>query len=137
MEKMSDDTSSGPSGISAGNAGDEDTVRRHGGWFIGHFIQDDPLRATGDVEVKWAFHTAGETKGSLHRNACARTMSILLQGRFCLTFRNDERDWDVLLVNKGDYVVWDAGVAHTWTALEDSFILTVRWPSCAGDQEQI
>jgi hypothetical protein len=28
---------------------------------------------------------------------------------------------------EGDYVIWDELIEHTWTAVEDSTILTVRW----------
>jgi quercetin dioxygenase-like cupin family protein len=35
----------------------------------------------------------------------------------------------VLLEREGDYVMWGAGVDHTWRAEEDSIVITIRWPS--------
>ena len=105
------------------------------GWFIGHFIADDSLRRSNDVEVKWASHPKGESNGSFAANRTATTMSILISGKFNISFRDEgERD-DVLLVNAGDYALWPPLLEHDWTAVEDSVVLTVRWPSIAKDQE--
>lgn len=38
----------------------------------------------------------------------------------------------VLLEEQGDYVVWGQGVDHSWTAEDDSVVLTLRWPSVPG-----
>ena len=36
----------------------------HRGWLIGHFLgEDDGVRASRDVEVKWGIHPAGEDRG--------------------------------------------------------------------------
>jgi quercetin dioxygenase-like cupin family protein len=35
----------------------------------------------------------------------------------------------------GDYIWFDAGVAHVWEALEDSVSVVIRWPSIPGDQK--
>ena len=39
---------------------------------------------------------------------------------------------DVVLAERGDYVVWGPGVDHSWCAEEESVVLTVRWPSIPG-----
>jgi quercetin dioxygenase-like cupin family protein len=92
------------------------------------------LRQTQDVEVKWGYHKAGESKGELGTNRTAKTMSVLIRGRFRLEFHDGNRARDVLLEREGDYVLWDAGVPHNWVAEEDSVMLTVRWPSVPEDQ---
>lgn len=119
------------------------------GWFIGHFITErgrgDPGR-TSDVEVKWGVHQKEEPKGKWTSDA-ATTMSILVRGRFRITFgearaapkgRADAGPPQVkpstvrkrVLRKPGDYAIWGPGVAHTWAALEnDTVVLTVRWPS--------
>lgn len=100
------------------------------GWFIGHFINptDDP-RSTSAVEVKWSFHKAGETRVQWATNVEATTLSALIRGRFRLRFSEQE----FLLSREGDYVLWVPGVAHCWFAESDCTILTIRWPSKAGD----
>ncbi|MBD2103893.1 signal peptidase I [Leptolyngbya sp. FACHB-261] len=100
------------------------------GWFIGHFITpaDDP-RSTSALEVKWATHPAGDGRSQWASNAEATSLSVLIRGRFRLQFPEQE----VILAQEGDYVLWLPGVAHYWQAEEDSTVLTIRWPSKAGD----
>jgi hypothetical protein len=118
-------------GVVVGNAADEGA--RRGGWFIGHFIDAAlGLRHTGDVEVKWGVHRAGETKSSEGANDTATTLSILVSGRFLLEFPDTGEA--TRLERLGDYALWPRGRWHRWTVLEDAVILTVRWPSRPGDQ---
>ncbi len=101
-----------------------------GGWFMGHFFTppDDP-HSTRTVELKWAVHAAGDCRREWAMNVEATTVSILIQGRFCLQFPEQK----VLLSCGGDYALWPPGVPHCWSAESDSTILTIRWPSTAGD----
>jgi EutQ-like cupin domain len=111
-----------------GNAAADGAARR--GWFVGHFMDvADGLQRDSRVEVKWGYHQAGETRAAWVQNEAATTLSILVRGRFRLTFAHGE----YLLEREGDYVLWPPGVAHHWRADEDSIILTVRWPSEPGD----
>ncbi|AFZ23193.1 hypothetical protein Cylst_0867 [Cylindrospermum stagnale PCC 7417] len=100
------------------------------GWFIGHFINpvDDP-RSTEVLEVKWGIHKAGESRNNWAVNNEATTLSILINGRFCLQFE----DRKIILNREADYVLWCSGVPHCWVAESDCTILTVRWPSKSGD----
>lgn len=111
-----------------GNAGSEGVPRR--GWFIGHFLDlpDDP-RSTSTLEVKWAIHQAGDGRNEWATNVEATTLSILIQGRFCIQFPEQK----LVLASEGDYALWCPGVPHTWSAEETSTILTIRWPSKSGD----
>ena len=43
------------------------------------------------------------------------------------------KDEIVKLEKEGDFVIFDKGVDHSWKVLEDSTILSVRWPSLPGD----
>lgn len=63
----------------------------------------------------------------------ATTLSILIQGRFRLQFH----DREVVLCNPGDYALWLPGVPHIWSAEAASTILTVRYPSKAGDSIEL
>ncbi|HYC57161.1 MAG TPA: signal peptidase I [Candidatus Binatia bacterium] len=116
----------------SGNCRKDDAGER--GWFVGHFFGDGgDLRFTTDVEVKWATHPAGDTRPAWSRNRTATTISILISGRFRVSFAGG----DVVLCEQGDYVLWAAGVPHHWVAEEESTIVTVRWPSLAGDSQSV
>jgi len=120
--------------VSTGNAAAD--TQATGGWFIGHFISDDLLRKTSDVEVKWGVHPKGQkNQGGFVANKAATTMSVLITGRFRLWFRQDDRIEQVDLSTPGKYAVWGPGVPHDWQAMADSVVLTVRWPSVPKDQE--
>ncbi len=105
----------------------------HRGWFVGHFVEAlaGPRRATA-VEVKWGVHPAGETHAAWVRNATATTLSVLVRGRFRITFPDGDR----LLQREGDYALWAPGVPHRWRAEADSVVLSVRWPSVPGDSRE-
>jgi hypothetical protein len=99
-------------------------------WIVGHFIPSEfGDRSTGDLEIKWGIHDAGEGENEWSVNKTATTMSILLRGKDCIYFP----DGETLLDHEGDYVIWGPGVPHRWRAIEPSVVLTVRWPSTARD----
>jgi quercetin dioxygenase-like cupin family protein len=52
-------------------------------------------------------------------------MVVLIKGRFQIDLSDASRE----LNTEGDYVVWGPGIDHCWRAIEDSVVLTVRWPS--------
>lgn len=111
-----------------GNVGPESRPFR--GWFVGRFVPERlGLRATDQVEVKWGEHAAGERQAEWSLNRAATTISLLLRGRDRISFP----DGDALLEHEGDYVIWGPGIPHRWHALADSVVLTIRWPSAAGD----
>jgi hypothetical protein len=111
-----------------GNAKEEGAKRK--GWFLGHFITpEDDLRSTEELEVKWGVHQAGDSRTEWAVNNQAATLSILIHGEFRLQFE----DREIILSREGDYVLWCAGVPHTWVAKTDCTILTVRYPSKPGD----
>lgn len=106
----------------------------HRGWFIGRYIDEDAYRQTHDVEVKWGIHKKNDKNDSFASDQIARSMSVLIRGRFRLTFRRAGQTEDILLENEGDYAVWLPGLEHSWIAEEDSVVLTVRWPSFPAPQ---
>jgi hypothetical protein len=107
-----------------GNVHDDSTDTR--GWQVGHFI--DPSRgvcATKDVEMKWASHPAGDKRSTWVTNERRSTLVMLISGEF----RIDLAECSRILDSQGDYLAWGPGVGHTWVALDDSVVVTVRWPS--------
>ena len=112
------------SGIAVGNAAEVSGGTR--GWFIGHFMEGraDAL-ASRDVELKWFTHAAGETRPEWSPPSAVRTLNVLIRGRFVLRFP----DREVELAREGDFVLFGPGVAHSFRSVEESLVLTVRWPS--------
>ena len=78
----------------------------------------DPTRPLSE-RVAWA------------ASARATTLSMLISGAIRLYFAaGHER----LLHRPGDYALWAPGVAHHWRIeQDDTVVLTIRWPSLAGD----
>lgn len=107
-----------------GNA--TDAARDQRGWMMGHFMpgEDNPLR-TRDVEVKWFTHPAGDVRDEWAPPTGVSTLNILIHGDFVIRFPEQE----IPLVNEGDYVLFGPDIAHSYRAIEDSLVLTVRWPS--------
>ena len=123
-------------GVKQGNAIRDGGAHRS--WFIGRYVDEDPFRQTHDVEVKWGIHKCGESNAAFAADQVARSMSVLVRGRFRLTFRRGAVIESFLLENEGDYAVWLPGVEHTWAAEDpgETVILTIRWPSLPYPQAE-
>ena len=105
----------------------------HRGWLIGHFAPVElGLRSTDAVEVKWATHAPGEARSGWAASARATSLSLLVRGCIRILFATGE---EALLDKPGDYVLWPPGLAHRWQIEQEdeTVVLTVRWPSLAGD----
>jgi quercetin dioxygenase-like cupin family protein len=107
-----------------------DASRETRGWFVGHFMpgEDSPLKSR-DVELKWFTHAKGETREEWSPASAARTLNILIRGHFVLRFP----DREVALAREGDFVLFGPGVPHSFRSVEESLVLTVRWPSVPPD----
>lgn len=111
--------------IQTGNA-----KHAHRGWFVGSFIDKRfGLRHSDEVEIKWGVHIAGEERSDWVTGERRTTAGILIDGKWEMIFR----DRIITLEYPGDYVIWGKGTDHKFRALEDSVILTVRWPSLNQD----
>jgi len=110
------------SDIQSGNA----AIDNAKGWFVGGSLdQRFGLRHTYDVELKWSTHKAGEERPEWVTKEVRTTIAILISGRYEVMFR----DQSVILTKQGDFVMWGKNYDHKGRALEDSVLLTVRWPS--------
>ncbi|WP_410644251.1 signal peptidase I [Amycolatopsis sp. lyj-346] len=99
------------------------------GWFVGSFLECAAgLRKTRKVEVKWSSHSSGDRRVQLSPGSGSTSLAILVSGKFSFEFPGEEPD-KIVLTRQGDYVVYGPSVAHNWEALEDSVVITVRWPS--------
>jgi hypothetical protein len=101
------------------------------GWFVGQFVPPElGLRHQTEVELKWAVHADGEKR--LHgaeANGNATTISFLIRGSLRTTFEIDGTPRMVTLQKQGDYVIFGPEIVHSWEALGDTLVLSVRFPS--------
>lgn len=119
--------------IHKGNLNKENLTNTRG-WFIGHFAQDKNL-CSDHFEIKWTTHPKGDIKPTTAKNKTAKTISILISGKFIV--RYPQNNTNIILDQAGDYAYHAEGIYHTSEALEESTILTIRWPSIPGDQEDL
>ena len=133
--------------ITTGNAVTDGTP--FNGWFLGDLTRwsarrDVPgahafgLRDTNVLEVKWGTHPAGVPRPAGWAPASPTvTLSVLVSGEFRIVFRSvstgEERE--VVLRSAGDYVVSDSDTEHTWCAIQDSVVVSVRWPEPAAARD--
>jgi mannose-6-phosphate isomerase-like protein (cupin superfamily) len=96
------------------------------GWFLGQFMPGaaNPHRSS-DLEVKWFTHAKGDERQAWSPASPVRTLNILVRGHFVLRFP----DRDVALREEGDYVLFGPGMPHSFRSVEESLVLTIRWPS--------
>jgi hypothetical protein len=100
------------------------------GWFIGQFIPAEfGLRRQTQVELKWGVHPDGERRAQPWAHQNATTISVLIEGGFKLTFHLGDSRQEVILRTKGDYVIFGPEVVHSWEAIGDTIVLSVRFPS--------
>lgn len=105
----------------------------HRGWIMGHFMEEGSPFKTGNVEIKWSTHKAGEHKEVVAQNNSAMSLGILVRGCFTFNFP----DHKVTLKNEGDYVFYPAGTSHSWIVDQDCLMIAVRWPSFPNDQKPV
>lgn len=106
----------------SGSADDDAQDTR--GWFLGPYVDDDPLLASHAVQVKWARHSDGEGRAEVAASDSTTSTCILVAGRMALKFGPDV----VWLEKPGQFVTW-RGVAHSWVAdgPDETVTITVRW----------
>lgn len=119
-----------PPRVSFGNAAADGAQFRQ--WFVGDLsawsgggAEGFGPRDTRQLSMKWGVHPAGEERpGGWAAGDELSTLSVLVSGRFWLQFGDAT---EVRLERPGDYALWEPGVRHVWTAMEDSVVFTVRW----------
>jgi hypothetical protein len=100
------------------------------GWFVGQFVPGElGLRRQTDVELKWGIHPDGEKRPHPWANQNGTTISVLIEGSLKVTFHVDGLREEVILQTKGDYAIFGPHVVHTWEAIGDTIVLSVRFPS--------
>ena len=111
-----------------GNARADDV--RGSGWFVGQFVPAElGLRRQTEIELKWGIHPDGDKRPQPGANPNGATISVLIEGQLKVTFHVDGTEQEVTLGTKGDYVIFGPEVMHSWEAVGDTIVLSVRFPS--------
>jgi hypothetical protein len=110
---------------------------RDSGWFVGQFVPAaEGLRHQTSVELKWGTHKDGEKRVRPWAAGHATTISVLIKGALRVTFYG-ERLQVVMLQKEGDYVVFTPDAVHSWEAIGDTLVLSVRFPSVEVNQPKL
>jgi hypothetical protein len=108
---------------------------RNTGWFLGQFVPAElGLRHQTDVELKWGIHPDGEKRAHPWANGNGTTVSILIGGGLRVAFHVGTSPHMVTLEKQGDYIVFGPNVVHSWEAIGDTLVLSVRFPSVEVQQ---
>lgn len=105
-----------------------DLSKDYRGWFIGSFIDKESPFNTNDFEVKWVERKKGESKENINPPVDEqKTLSILISGKFKIEFLDTKET--KLFEIPGEYIYYQPTVPHKVTALEDTVMIVIRWPS--------
>jgi hypothetical protein len=100
------------------------------GWFLGQFVPAHlGLRHQNEVELKWGVHSRGDKRPLPPAYGHGTTVSVLVRGTFRLHFQVGRTSYAVTLEKEGDYVVFGPEVMHSWEAIDDAIVLSIRFPS--------
>jgi hypothetical protein len=100
------------------------------GWFVGLFVpSSSPLVRQQAVEIKWGQHAKGERRSPFVQWSETTTISVLVNGSFVVRIKLPDGMQEIILSAPGDFVAYGSSVEHSWEALEDCTVVTVRFPS--------
>jgi hypothetical protein len=103
---------------------------RGSGWFIGQFVPPElGLRHQTDVEVKWGLHPDGDKRSHPWANENGTTISVLIRGTLRVEFHTGDAPQLVTLAKEGDYLVYGPEVVHSWEAIGETLVVSIRFPS--------
>lgn len=103
---------------------------RDSGWFVGQFVPPAlGLRHQRAVEVKWGIHPDGEKRPRPWASGQATTISVLIRGCLRVTFHVAEPPQVVTLATGGDYIIFAPDTVHSWEAIGDTVVVSIRFPS--------
>lgn len=100
------------------------------GWFVGQFVPSElGLRHQTAVEVKWGIHPDGERRSRPWAQGHGTTIAILIRGALRLEFHTGHDPKLITLRREGDYVIYGPEMVHSWEAIGETLVLTLRFPS--------
>jgi hypothetical protein len=105
------------------------------GWFIGQFVARElGLRHQRALEIKWGWHPKGEQRARFAYSRVSTTVSLLVSGSFVVRLRIGGKTYEMSMSIPGDFIVFGPGVPHSWEALEECLVISIRFPSIDRDQ---
>jgi hypothetical protein len=105
-------------------------------WVVGHMIEENNLRHTDQFELKWGRHLRGEKYPDfVPSKEGVRGISIMIYGRMRLVFKRGTETQTVTLQTEGDFVLWQPDVSHNSEFLDDTLVLTIKWPSVENPKD--
>jgi uncharacterized RmlC-like cupin family protein len=84
--------------------------------------------------IAMTLRSSGARPGAWVSYKTATTVVILIRGEIHIRIRDGGIVDDVMLAAEGDYVILPPIIEHTWEALSDCVVLSVRCPSVADEQ---
>jgi len=103
---------------------------RETGWFIGQFVPPElGLRHQTDLEMKWGMHPDGDKRVRPWAHGRATTISVLIRGKLIVSFHATDGAQTATLATEGDYLVYRPDVVHSWEAVGETLVLSIRFPS--------
>ena len=96
-------------------------------WVVGYARPDDSPLHTNNVYVKWVRLKKGHQKATPTLVKTANTLGVLISGKIAQHFPGKKKT--IILKKMGDYIFFGPNTRHSWEALEDCVIITVRWPA--------
>lgn len=115
-----------------GNARQDRNERQ---WLIGAFRTPEAgLLHQTEAEIKTADHQAGEKSNGWTKNSVATTFTMVITGKFVTRTRNEAQMEQGFTLGPGDYLIFAPNTSHSWEALENSTVVTFRWPSSPESQ---
>ncbi len=93
-----------------------------GGWFVGAF--EPAVLSCAEAEVAVKSYSRGDSE-AMHLHRVATEVTLLVSGRAEMCDR---------IVEAGDILVLEPGVATEFRALEDCVTVVVKTPSVLGDK---
>ena len=79
--------------------------------------------------MKWGPHPGGGKRAHPLANGNGTTVSILIRGGLRVAFHVCAGPQVVTLEKQGDYIVFGPDGVHSWEAIGDTLVLSVRFPS--------
>ena len=74
-------------------------------------------------------HPDGEERRQALASDHATTISVLIRGCLRVSFHVGETPQTVALEKEGDYVIFAPKTVHSWEAIGETIVLSVRFPS--------
>lgn len=111
-----------------------DIGRPRRGWVVGRFIEDpESLLRSENCEIKLFKHAKGDKREQWSYSRSSTSFTMLIAGKWSQEYL----EGTVELTEPFDFTTWGPYVPHKWEALEESIMLTIRWPSIPGDNVNI